>query len=532
METGWQPPFGSFTPLQPAFEGFEGAPTTPVLTSAPVASPAAMAVNWELPVPLPSGLAQVMPFDPSFLPGTVAPWIMDISDRMQCPPDFAAVAAIIAMGSVIGRQVGIRPKQFDTWTESANLWEVIVGRPGVMKSPAMNEALKPLKRLEAKANEAFKAEMLAHQREAHMHKLCATALEAKAKKAFGSNPDAKLDFEIHAEPEEPKRKRYMVGDTTYEALGNIVAENPNGVLVYREELVSLLKTLDKEEYVAARGFYLTAWNGNQSYTFDRIGRGHQHIDSVCLSLLGSTQPGRLAGYIGRALKGGEGDDGLIQRFSVMAWPDQADTWRNVDRWPDSAASQRANEVFDWLASPDWDHVQPWVNRSDNSYHVTFDQAAGECFAAWHSSLEHRLRSDTMHVSMESHLAKYRKLVPALALINHMASGGSGSIALASLEMAIRYATYFESHAQRAYGAGLRSDATVATAIVSRIRKGELLDGFTVRDIHQRDWSNLTDREQVRQGLDMLVDHHWLSATDIATGGRPKTIYSINPRGMP
>jgi Protein of unknown function (DUF3987) len=49
----------------------------------------------------------------------------------------------------------------------------------------------------------------------------------------------------------PRAKRYLVNDTTYEALGVILADNPQGVLAFRDELVSLLKTLDREESCAA-----------------------------------------------------------------------------------------------------------------------------------------------------------------------------------------------------------------------------------------------------------------------------------------
>ncbi|MBA3576626.1 MAG: DUF3987 domain-containing protein [Sphingomonas sp.] len=478
-----------------------------------------------------SGLAAVQPFNATYLPRNIGPWIMDISDRMQCPPDFAGATAIVAMGSVLGRQIGLRPKRLDSWTEVPNLWGMIVGRPGMMKSPAMSEALAPLKRLEAKARDAHLAALAAYEREAHAHRLRKGAVDERLKKVFKNNPAAPLDFEIPMEPDEPKSKRYMISDATYEALGAILVNNPNGVLAFRDELVALLKTLDKEEYAAARGFFLSAWNGNEGYTFDRIGRGHQHIDAACVSMLGSTQPGKLATYIGRALKGGDGDDGMIQRFSVLTWPDQGHQWRHVDRFPDSEAKARAHQVFDWLAEPNWDHVRPWVNDYDNSRYLTFDACAVERFIEWLANLEHRLRSDTMQSAMESHLAKYRKLVPALALINHMADGGSGLVTVAALEKALHYAAYLETHAHRAYGAGLRGDATTAAAILARIRKAELGDGFTLRDIHQRDWSNLTDRHQVRLGLDLLVDHGWLSAAEISTGGRPKTIYGINPRGL-
>ena len=94
------------------------------------------------------------------------------------------------------------------------------------------------------------------------------------------------------------------------------------MLAFRDEIVSLLKTLDREEYAAARGFYLAAWNGTEGYTFDRIIRGTQHIEAACVSMLGSSQPGKIAEYIRRAVDGGEGDDGMIQRFGLLVWPDQ------------------------------------------------------------------------------------------------------------------------------------------------------------------------------------------------------------------
>lgn len=519
----------AFTPFQSANEGFEGGkPEAPSEIPKP---PPLLDVTWGQPIPLPSGLAAVQPFDPAYLPANVSGWAMDISDRMQCPPDFPAAAAMVAMGSLIGRQIRIRPKRFDTWAEVPNLWGMIVGRPGMMKSPAMSEALAPLKRLEAKARDAHHAALIAYEREAHTLKLRRSAAEDRAKKALRNDPAAALDFEIPIGPEVPQPKRYMISDATYEALGAILVNNPNGVLAFRDELVALLKTLDKEEYAAARGFFLSAWNGSEGYTFDRIGRGHQHIDAACVSMLGSTQPGKLATYIGRALKGGDGDDGMIQRFSVLTWPDQGDTWQHVDRYPDCASRERADRAFNWLAQPGWDHVRPCVSDYDKGRYLTFDPHAGERFIIWLKNLEYRLRSDTLHVAMESHLAKYRKLVPALALINHMADGGSGAVTIVALEKAIGYAGYLETHAYRAYGAGLRADATTAASILARIRKGELSDGFTLRDIHQRDWSNLTDREQVRLGLDLLIEHRWLSAIEISTGGRPKTIFGINPRGL-
>jgi hypothetical protein len=161
-----------------------------------------------------------------------------------------------------------------------------------MKSPAMGEALKPLNRLDAAAREGHSEALKRHATKIELHKLKLDEARAAARKALKSGIEA-CPFDVE-EPEGPKARRYVVNDTTYEALGEILADNPNGVLAFRDELISLLKTLDREEHIAARGFFLTAWNGTTGYTFDRILRGKTHIEAACLSLLGSTQPGRLA----------------------------------------------------------------------------------------------------------------------------------------------------------------------------------------------------------------------------------------------
>src|SRR5512144_1585255 len=103
---------------------------------------------WPEPAPLPDGLPAVNAFDTESLPDIFRPWVADIAERMQCPPDFPAVAAVTTLGSVVGKQVGIRPKMRDDWLVVPNLWAAAIGRPGKLKTPALEEPLKPLCRLE------------------------------------------------------------------------------------------------------------------------------------------------------------------------------------------------------------------------------------------------------------------------------------------------------------------------------------------------------------------------------------------------
>lgn len=264
--------------------------------------------EWPEPTRLPEGLSPVDPLDTALLPAAIAPWVCDISERMQCPPDYVAVAALVALGSVLGRKIGVAPETRTDWFEVASLWGCCVGRPGVMKTPAIGEALKPLHRFEVEAQKAYDADLADYDKRQQVWKLRKDAAEHRYKAALKKNPAAVIAFN-DPQPEAPVERRYITSDTTYEKLGEILAQNPNGVLAHRDELVSLLKTLDREEYAAARGFFLTAWGGKEPYTFDRIGRGRTHIEATCLSLIGSTQPGRLAEYVRRAVSGGAGDDG-------------------------------------------------------------------------------------------------------------------------------------------------------------------------------------------------------------------------------
>ena len=75
----------------------------------------ALGKNGRQPHPLPDSLLPVAPFDFELIPEQVRPWIADVCERMQCPPDYAAVSLMAALGSMIGRKVAIRPQIEDDW---------------------------------------------------------------------------------------------------------------------------------------------------------------------------------------------------------------------------------------------------------------------------------------------------------------------------------------------------------------------------------------------------------------------------------
>jgi hypothetical protein len=310
-------------------------------------------VEWSAPTHLPNALPHVDPFDAELLPLALRAWVMDIAHRMQCPADFSAVGAIAALSSLIGARAVVQPKERDDWQVVPNLWAMVVGRPGVMKSPALSEVMRPLNRLEATGRDLFKAAHDSWELDCKVSKIQDDTNERKAK-GYIDKADlaaARALLAPSATTTEPVERSYVETNTTMEALGVTLVENPWGLIVYRDEIYSFLTTLDSEENQEARGFYLQAYDGNQGYKFKRITRGKLWLERVCVAMLGGIQPGKIARYVRDAVSGGNGDDGLLQRFGLTVWPDIAGEFINVDKWPDTPDGHPNSPTFGHLKFP-------------------------------------------------------------------------------------------------------------------------------------------------------------------------------------
>ncbi len=493
--------------------------------------------TWPEPTHLPDALPPVQAFDAELMPVALRDWVKDIAHRMQCPADFPAVAALVAISSLIGARAVVQPKARDDWQVVPNLWGMAVGRPGVKKSPALAEALKPIHRLQAAEFEVWQVAHDEWELDCKVEELAGADREKKAKGLVGKDkPAARALLTPGEVPPEPIARRFIVNDATVEKLGELLQQNPWGTLSYRDELYGLLTSLDKQGQEGSRAFYLQAYDGNQGYTFDRIIRGTVHIPRVCLAMLGSIQPGRIQEYVRGAVAGGSGDDGLLQRFGLTVWPDIAGEFVHVDQWPDTPAKETAWAVYERLAllQPASD-TEPLVWR--------FDAAAQALFVEWLVPFETEIRSDDLHPAMVSHLAKYRKLIPALALVFALIdTPDSGNlIGEAELIRALAWGDYLRTHAQRLYAAAVIPETAGARALLAKIqalklvdRDGVIADSFTPRQIAVKGWTGLTTPESVRKAADVLADYDWLRC-DVqqagAAGGRPSDRYIVNPAAL-
>jgi hypothetical protein len=206
---------------------------------------------WPEPKPIIAELKSVPAFDAEILlPEPLRGWIMDEAERMPCPPDFVAAAAVMALGSLIGARCAIKPKSRDSWLIVPNLWGGIVGDPAAKKTPAWAAALKPLDHLIAKARETQAAALAEYETAKVVFEAQKDAIEGRIKEAAkksGKGDPATIAIELrhHAEqaPSRPVLRRYKTNDSTVEKLGELLRENPVGLLILRDELVGVDREL-------------------------------------------------------------------------------------------------------------------------------------------------------------------------------------------------------------------------------------------------------------------------------------------------
>jgi putative DNA primase/helicase len=486
--------------------------------------------GWPNPGPLPDKLLPVARFDVDLLPDAVRGYVVDVAERMQCPVDYPAVVQMTMLGGLLGRRVGILPKRHDDWYVVPNLWGFIVGRPSMMKSPVISAILEPVRQIEQEAAKQFtadRAESVATQIVSDaLRKVNERATQDAARKGELDKAREHARLIAQAGSSSPRVTRYTTSDATVEKLGELLSENPNGLILLRDELTGFFRTFERQGHEGDRAFYLECWNGTQPYTTDRILRGTVHVPAACVSILGGIQPGPLAALV-REMQG-TGDDGLLQRFQMVAFPDVPAAYQLVDRYPDLKARALAFGVaarFATLAAPiDDAHPGPIpllrFNEGDGA------QAA---FLNWLEQHERRMRTGADHPAVESHLTKYKKLVPALALIMQLCDHDGGPVSRDAIERAIRWAAYLESHARRVYSPATRPEVDAAHALADRITRGELGDRFTARDVYGKGWSALTDTGHTKTALALLTDAGWLEHIRQQTDGRPSDLYLVNPR---
>jgi putative DNA primase/helicase len=490
--------------------------------------------EWPAPEPLGGDLPPVEPFSSDLLPESFRALVDDVSERMQTPIDFAAATTVVTLAGCVNRRATIQPKEKDTgWVVVPNVWGANVGPPGQLKSPLVNAVTAPVRVIDELYRQEYESALCEFECEKEKAELERTAWRESYKGAIKKGV-AKPD-RPYSTLKPPAHGRLIVVDATFEKLHEILAENPSGVLVIRDELTGWLSELDRVGREGERAFFLSAWNGDTPHTIERIGRGSIHVPACCVSLFGNIQPARLRTYLVDAIQDGPANDGLFQRFQVLVWPDTPREWRLIDRSPNADAAERARKVFKALTEL----------SADEPRRLSFAPDAQELFNEWFTELEAKIRGGQLHPALEAHLGKYRSLMPSLGLLFELADwaaglGGGESVSLDHTRQAADCCECLQGHAWRVYSCIVSPELRAARQLGEKVKGRQVgkvdeesgLYVISAREVYLKGWSGLDTPERVYSAIEILRDAGWLRPERQEpgpNGGRPAKRHVVNPR---
>jgi hypothetical protein len=417
---------------------------------------------------------------------------------------------------------------------------MVIGSPGTLKSPSIESALKPLRNLEKRAFEKYESEMENYELTVKAQTLREEHFKKNLKNKSGvilDLEDVKIQLSEFDPPKKPIRERFLTTDFTIEKMSDLLSQNPRGIAAFSDEIMGILNKCNKEGHEADAPFLLQGWNGDGTHTIDRIGRGTIETKSMCLSIFGGTQPDKIYHFLRKAIHGG-GNDGLVQRFQALVWPDERKLFEYVDKEPDIDAQDRVDALVKELAYADYSKYGATCKEGLHPY-FNFDEKAQLIFIEWLTDLESKLRNNDEHPIIIEHLSKYRSLMPSLALIFHLINlsnsqdkeltkqrGITEEAAISAAEIC----DYLESHARRVYGMVLSSDVQAA-ALAKKLQSGNLNTLFTIRDVYKKNWKNLCKIEDAQEACRTLVEYGWLKEeiTEATYQQKRKVEYKINPK---
>jgi Protein of unknown function (DUF3987) len=279
-------------------------------------------------------------------PKDLQDYVRQAASAIMCPIDYIAVSALAVLGSALGPRRVLKIKE--VWKENGLLWVGLVGRPGDAKSPAIAEAMWPIRIEDANLYHAWRA-----------------AQDEYEECQKNGDDDC---------PDPPEHEHCTVSDITIEQLAQVLQATPRGVLQYRDELAGWIHSMNI--YRGGRGSdveqYKEIWSG-LPLKVDRKTTADAYVEHPFVAVLGGIQPERLDVLA----KGGE--DGFPDRLLLPFPSSLTRTWSEVD--VDPHLRQRVY-VSRYLA----------LRQLDPVAETEFTPAARKTFTTWYEEWERYLET--------------------------------------------------------------------------------------------------------------------------------------------
>ena len=388
-----------------------------------------------------------MTFPIDIFPANIQTYMLECHRTLNASIDYMGCSMLWMLSIMIGNSIKIQVKT--GWIESANLWMAIVGRPGVGKTPNINNIIFPLQKANNSEIKTYIKRMDAYR--AYMD------LEKKEREA-----EEKLY--------KPIKTQFIASDITLEALVELHEENKNAVGVFKDELAGWLKDMNKYRAGSDLEFWLSSWS-NKGVALNRKTSKSSFVESPIIPILGGIQPGVLNQFYTEENK----DNGFIDRI-LTCYPDV-----EVEMYNDNEMDAELLQEYEDFIINMYQHIKRNVVVYDNEQQISsiiavFTESAKKEWMRIHDEITAMQNSSTENEYMKSMLPKQKSYIPRFALlINTLDSMTSADafphdiICKESVLKAERLSKYFINMAKKVK---LKSSETFELKKVMALNKGK------------------------------------------------------------
>lgn len=451
------------------------------------------------------------PFPLDALPEPIRGFVDAGAKAIGCDPSYLALPLLTVLAAAIGNSRRLKLKH--NWLVPPILWGAIVGESGSMKTPAFQLVLRSVRERQKRAFKVFEAQRQEYE----------ATLEAWR--------EARKD-ERGGKPQPPSCERFLVSDTTVEALAPILLANPRGLLLARDELAGWIGSFDryagKGKAGADAANWLSMFNA-ENITVDRkTGISHTiHVPQAAVCVLGGIQPAILR----RALSLEHRESGLAARLLLASPPPKPKRWTEADI--DPALEANVGRLVDRLYS-----LQMAVGEGGEtrSVLVRLNDEARTVWATYYDA--HADEQAELTGDLSAAWAKLEEYAARLALVIHYIRWAVGDPTLTdentvdvdTMKRAVTLATWFKHEARRVYTMLDESDAERdQRRLVEWI---ECRGGTTTAREVQMGCRRLRGPGAAEQALEQLVQAglgEWASVGAADRGGRPTRRFALCQR---
>jgi uncharacterized protein DUF3987/Toprim domain-containing protein len=462
-----------------------------------------------------------IPFPLDALPRQIRRYVEQAAKSLVVEAVMVALPFLVSLAAAIGTTRRLRLTQgAEPWYAYAIIWSATIATSSAKKSPSLAVALAPLRRL----NAAIERESAAAMRRYREELLRYQKMLAKWKREKGEgNPPV--------EPTRPPWRQCITNDTTIEALALILADNPRGVSMIRDELAAWIGSHDA--YHGGDHRDTPAWlelYRAGDLAVDRVthrlqGREPLRVKGAGVSVTGTIQPSVIEKIADEHL-----EDGMLPRFFLAMPPLQKKVWTDRGVSPEVAAE--VDNVMIQLGKLNHDEIEHLC--SDGHVAVEYrpidlelSPDALEIWISWYA--EHAERQMEAEGPVSYAHGKIEELAARLALIFQLVvEPGSLVVGGEAMQAGVTIARWAAYEAERIYATwATPSDEREINRLAEWVRQrpGGRVTAVELARSGPRRFRNKKDIAE--QELERLVDAGQLVREASEPGrGAPTTVYRV------